>query len=102
MSFLMSVLIAVTLAVGAAVLGVSAAVQKQHTVTAAADNAALAAADALFGLRGDPPCRIASDVAAAHGAALTQCELAATTVQVECAAQFAGFALVARARAGSE
>lgn len=88
------------IALGLAAVG-GAAVTSQR-VAGAADAAALAAADAASGAvpTTDEPCALASRVAAASGAALTDCALEGFVATVQVQAAYAGLTAVSRARAG--
>ncbi|MBS0024376.1 Rv3654c family TadE-like protein [Microbacterium paraoxydans] len=89
-----------TLAVGLVAVG-GAAVTTQRTA-AAADAAALAAADARSGAvpTSQTPCALAAHVAQAGGARLVRCSLAGDVATVTVSAAYAGLAAVSRARAG--
>lgn len=90
----------VTLSIGAGIGGgVRAAVVAQQTA-AAADNAALAAADAMYGYIAADPCQIAATVAAAHGATLQSCDIREDTVVIATTKTALIFNSVKRARAG--
>jgi secretion/DNA translocation related TadE-like protein len=67
-------MLALLLVVGTTALGVGSAVLTRQRASAAADLAALAAADAAG--RGEPaPCNAAGRVAQRHGVTLTSCEV---------------------------
>ncbi|ALV46994.1 hypothetical protein MB46_17420 [Arthrobacter alpinus] len=75
--FAILVLMLMVMALGHAAVAASKA-------ATAADLSALAAADAYRGLSTGPPCQIAGDVAALHGASLIECRLAGDqSVQVK-------------------
>jgi hypothetical protein len=92
--------VAAALSLGLAAVG-GAAVTAQRAA-GAADAAALAAADAASGaiVTADDPCALAARVAAASGAALTDCALEGFVATVQVNAAYAGLAAVSRARAG--
>jgi secretion/DNA translocation related TadE-like protein len=69
-------------------------------VTAAADAAALAAADARRGVVGGFPCDVAEKVATANGAELEKCELDGYIATVEVRRELLGFDLRSTATAG--
>lgn len=70
--------------------------------SAAADAAALAAADALLGVAAGEPCALADRIARVNGATLAACETAGAVVTVTVAVPVAGFGVTARARAGPD
>lgn len=92
--------VAAALSLGLAAVG-GASVTAQRAA-GAADAAALAAADSASGAvpTGKRPCDLAARVAAAAGAALTECSLDGFVATVEVQAAYAGLAAVSRARAG--
>ncbi len=69
-------------------------------VTAAADSAALAGADAIRGLVPGAGCEVAARVAEGNGVELASCVVSGTVVQVQTRATWAGVSLTARAAAG--
>lgn len=83
-----------------AVTGVGVALAERQRIVAAADAAALAAADTAVGIHPGMPCSAARAVAAAHGARLTACELDGVVATVEATARIAGVPVSVRARAG--
>nr|WSZ96881.1 flp pilus-assembly TadE/G-like family protein [Streptomyces sp. NBC_00857] len=86
-------------AVFAVVLAMGQAVVARHRAGAAADLAALAAADqALSGPA--EACRRAVDVAAAQGAEVVRCALSGEIADVTARAAFGPYAPTVRARAG--
>ncbi|MGF3053265.1 Rv3654c family TadE-like protein [Microbacterium sp. YY-03] len=102
MSVIMSVgtmAVVSTMALGVVTAG-GAAVTAQR-LSAAADAAALAAADSALGFAPGVPCDNAARIAAAHGAVLAECTVDETTVRVSVNDTFAGFPIAAAARAGA-
>ncbi|MDD7944877.1 helicase [Microbacterium sp. NE2HP2] len=87
-----------TVAAGCALAGV-AAIQSAR-VSAVADTAALAAADAALGFVGGVPCERAGHVVARSGLALTACEVDGVVATVAVGSSAGVFAVQARARAG--
>lgn len=67
--------IAGAVAVGVAAISLTSAVEANHRVESAAQNVALAAADAYFGWRGGEPCALADTVATHNNTTLLTCEL---------------------------
>jgi len=92
--------VAAALSLGLAAVG-GATVTAQRAA-GAADAAALAAADAVSGAVAAPeaPCDLASRVATAAGATLTDCSVVGYVATVQVKAAYAGLAAVSRARAG--
>lgn len=82
------------------VLPLSLAIAARHTVTAAADAGALAAADTAIGIHAGFPCARAAQVVEANGAALTGCTVDGLVVTVEAARAVIGLTVFARATAG--
>jgi len=72
----------------------------RHRAAAAADAAALAAADALIGVVGGDPCRRAAELAAANGAELRRCVPDGLVVTVEVVAGVPPIVVAAAATAG--
>ncbi len=72
----------------------------RQSVAAAADAAALAAADVLSGLVPGYPCDSARHVAEANGASLALCEPDGLVVTVSATRQFAGITITSTATAG--
>jgi secretion/DNA translocation related TadE-like protein len=72
----------------------------KRTVAAAADAAALAAADVAVGRAPGLPCEVAGRVAAANGAALADCRPDGLVVTVRAEASVIGFTVAAVATAG--
>ena len=83
-----------------AALPLYGALAARHSVTAAADAAALAAADAASGLVPGYPCEIAARVASANGASLAGCALDGLVVTVTVGRPLLGFAVAESATAG--
>ncbi len=82
------------------VLPFSLAIAARHTVTAAADAAALAAADTAIGIHAGFPCERAAQVVEANGASLAGCTVDGLVVTVEAARAVIGLTVSARATAG--
>jgi len=78
----------------------SAALVSRTLAAGAADAAALAAADAAVGIRGDAPCEAAGLLAAANGAVLLGCSVDGLVVTVEVSAGTGMAAARALATAG--
>ncbi|PZQ89626.1 MAG: helicase [Leifsonia xyli] len=92
--------IGATLSCTLAALAVGSALAMRQRVVAAADAAALAAADALLGATGGEPCALAAEVAAAHRVALSSCRLDGVEARVEVGAEVLGMPIRVRSRAG--
>ncbi len=75
-------------------------VAQRAAVAAAADAAALAAADTAVGLHPGFPCEVASAVASANGAAVSDCEVDGLIATVGVERSILGLAVSARATAG--
>jgi secretion/DNA translocation related TadE-like protein len=82
------------------VLPVHAALATRHSVAAAADAAALAAADTASGLIPGYPCDAAARVAAVNGASLEECALDGPVATVTVGRAVAGISLRESATAG--
>lgn len=100
-----SAVLVALLAVAAAILCGALLVALQlgvlrHRAAAAADAAAVAAADVLRGIAPGAPCRSAARVAAAHGAELAACSVHGFDVSVMIRLAAPTGAIGARARAG--
>jgi len=93
-------IIGATVLLCGAALPLYAVLVARSSVTAAADAAALAAADVRVGAVGGFPCDVAAEVAAANGAVLVDCELDGYVATVSAHRQVLGFAVTARATAG--
>ncbi|TPW77315.1 Rv3654c family TadE-like protein [Schumannella soli] len=89
-----------TAGIALAVVGLGAGLTERQRVIAAADAAALAAADTASGAVSGDPCTQAARLAAAHRAALAACRISGAEATVEVHGEFAGIPLTARARAG--
>jgi secretion/DNA translocation related TadE-like protein len=92
--------LALIAALALAIVGVGAALGVRQRVVAAADAGALAAADTALGIHPGVPCQAAAAVVAAHGAALTACELEGVVATVTASSSFAGIPIEVAARAG--
>lgn len=95
-------IIGATVVLSVPILAVSASLETKHRAAAAADAAALAAADAFFGYLEGEPCDIARTVARANGASLELCETGSADVRVVVGVRVAHGSVVERARAGLE
>ena len=82
------------------VLPLYAALATRHSATAAADAAALAAADVASGLVPGQPCDSAARVAAANGASLEACSLDGLVATVTVGRAILGISLRESATAG--
>lgn len=91
---------AALLAVTATVLSGTEALVQRRQVAAAADAAALAAADTAAGLVGGIPCDVARRAAELHGVRLASCSVDGLIARVEASGSALGISLVVRARAG--
>ncbi|WP_137843265.1 Rv3654c family TadE-like protein [Microbacterium sp. 2FI] len=89
---------AAALVVGLATVGTAAVVGQR--LAAAADAAALAAADTASGAAHGIPCERADEVAHAHDAVLAECRLEGLIATVSVTTSFGGVEATARARAG--
>ena len=94
-----AVLGAVVLVSGAAILGLGA-LAAQQGVQAAADAAALAAADTLSGRSAGYPCENAARAAALDQASVASCETDGLVAVVTVSREWSRLDLTARARAG--
>ncbi|MCY7412943.1 MAG: hypothetical protein LH471_07920 [Salinibacterium sp.] len=99
-SVLAIALVAGTVSLLGLVLPLSLTLAARHTVTAAADAGALAAADTVIGIHAGFPCDRAAQVVEANGATLAECTIDGLVVTVEAARAVIGFAVTARATAG--
>lgn len=87
-------------ALSALIIPVSLALAVKHRVEAAADAAALAAANTASGRIGGYPCHAAGDAAAINGATLGSCTLDGVVVTVTAHSAWLGFTITAKSRAG--
>ncbi|MEY9951265.1 Rv3654c family TadE-like protein [Leifsonia sp. EB34] len=99
-SVLALVVVAVTVALTAAAIGVTGAWGARQKAAVAADATALAAADAAVGRMGGEPCGRAEAVAHANGAAVAGCVVSGVVVTVEVVVPYLGWKAAAGARAG--
>lgn len=93
------VLAAVMIA-GLTLVGAASAVAGAQRVGAAADSAALAAADVMLGWVAGDPCEIAARVAQAHDTALVDCRAEGLSMIVTVRATVLSIAVERSARAG--
>ncbi|KRC52110.1 hypothetical protein ASE16_03405 [Leifsonia sp. Root227] len=93
-------LIGVLVCATAAAVAVAGAYGARRVSGAAADGAALAAADVASGLRPGSPCQEAERVASANGARLVSCELDGVIAVVLTSVTYLGLPARAAARAG--
>lgn len=93
-------LVAVVAAIAAIALPVYAGLSTRQAVAAAADAAALAAADTVSGLAAGYPCENADRVAAAGDAAIVACAIDGATVTVTAARSILGIGVTSSATAG--
>lgn len=93
---------ATTLALGLPILGGASALESRHRVAAAADSAALAAADAAGGWITADPCALAVEVTLAASVSLSECSVDENTGVATVVAQASTVlgVVVIRARAG--
>lgn len=92
--------LAASLAVALPGLAAGAALAERHRVVAAADAAALAAADTAWGLIAGAPCARAAELALLADAALADCRVSGVTVSVSLRGSVLGVPIRAAARAG--
>lgn len=92
--------LAVTAVLTVAFVTVGAGAATGQRLSGAADAAALAAADAASGAVSGVPCERAADLAAAHDATVTGCEIDGLVATVTVASRFVGLPVTATARAG--
>lgn len=93
-------LLAALLFTSAAAVGACALLAEKQHVSAAADAAALAAADAASGLVAGIPCERADQAARLNGASLAACRLDGSVVLVCARTEFGGMPISVWARAG--
>lgn len=99
-SVLVVALIAVVLIAGLTVLAAAHALVRGQQVSAAADAAALAAADVVLGWAPGEPCAVAQRLAEAHAVRLADCRNEGLTVVVRVEASILGLVVGRSARAG--
>jgi secretion/DNA translocation related TadE-like protein len=87
-------------ALGTTMFPLSTVYLARQSLSAAADAAALAAADVAVGITSGYPCDAAAAAASANGARLSECRLDGLVATVTASASILGFALTARATAG--
>lgn len=92
--------IGATLTVALAALALGSALTTRQRLVAAADAAALAAADTLLGVVPGDPCTRAREVTAAHEVILTGCALAGAEARITVAVSMLGVPISAESRAG--
>lgn len=83
-----------------AVVGLGTALATRQRIVAAADAAALAAADTALGIHPGVPCDAARAVARAHDVTLASCALDGVVATVEVVGTVAGVPVGVRSRAG--
>lgn len=99
-SVLVVALIAVAASAGLTLAAAAHGLARGQQVTAAADAAALGAADVFLGWVPGDPCDVAQQLAAAHAVRLIECRSEGLTVVVRVEASILGMAVVRSARAG--
>ena len=93
-------LIAAVISLAAALIPLYVVLNAKASVAAAADSAALAAADARVGAVTGYPCDRAAEVAAANGATLRSCEADGLILTVSVGRSVLGFEVTETATAG--
>ncbi len=93
-------LVAVVCIAGVTMLGGGHALARGQLLTAAADAAALAAADVMLGWAPGDPCAVAERVATAHRVRLSACVAEGLSIVVRVEASILGLAISRSARAG--
>ena len=101
-SILALAIVAVAVTVALAMVGLGAGLVARQRTIAAADAAALAAADVLLGAAPGDPCEVARAVAEGNGATLERCELDGYVVTVMTGSWVVGAPIVAQSTAGPE
>ena len=101
-SILAVAIVAAAVTVALATVGLGAGLVARQRTIAAADAAALAAADVLLGAAPGDPCAVASSVAERNGATLETCELDGYVATVTASSWVGGAPIVARSTAGLE
>ncbi|WP_370056458.1 Rv3654c family TadE-like protein [Leifsonia sp. EB41] len=92
--------VAVTVALTTAAIGVTGAWGARQKAAVAADATALAAADVAVGRTSGEPCARADVVARGNGASMTGCVVEAVVVSVEVSVPYLAWETSAAARAG--
>ncbi|MCS0499573.1 Rv3654c family TadE-like protein [Protaetiibacter mangrovi] len=93
-------IVGTTVVTALAGLSIGSALAVRQRAVAAADAAALAAADALLGAVPGDPCALAAEVAAAHRVALAACELGGAEARVVVSTEALGVPISVGSRAG--
>ncbi len=93
-------LVAVVAITGFTLLGAGQALVRSQQVVAAADAAALAAADVMLGWAPGDPCAVAERIATAHDVRLTTCAAEGLSVIVRVETSILGLTVSRSARAG--
>lgn len=93
-------IMAAVIAVAALVLPMAVLLDARHRAAAAADAAALAAADVAVGAAPGEPCSTAERIAAEADARITRCTVREATVRIETSVDALGIAIPAAAVAG--
>lgn len=93
-------LVAVVFIAGVTMLGGGHALARAQLLTAAADAAALAAADVMLGWAPGDPCAVAERVATAHRVRLSACAAEGLSMVVRVEASILGLTISRSARAG--
>lgn len=99
-SVLALAVVGVTVVCALAALGLGSALVVRQRVVAAADAAALAAADTLLGVVPGDPCARAAEVAQAHRVALAECRLDGAEARVRVGSSVLGLPISVESRAG--
>ncbi len=94
-------LVGVVAIAGLTLLGASSALVRGQHLTAAADAAALAAADVFLGWAPGDPCSAAERVATAHDVRLSRCAAEGLSMLVRVEASILGLTISRSARAGA-
>ncbi len=100
-SVLVVALVSIVLIAGLTVLGAAHALVRGQQVSAAADAAALAAADVLLGWAPGEPCAVARRLAEAHAVRLADCRDEGLSVVVRVETGILGLVVARSARAGA-
>lgn len=99
-SILAVALVATVLTTGTVLLPLYAVLSARSRTAAAADAAALAAADIAVGILPGTPCAAAAKIATVNGANLTDCQLDGVIVTVRVQLHVFGFGVESAATAG--